>query len=136
SVRDPGDATRSAKARARDYQRTFFRGFFSGGPMGNRGYPLRGIGPYADVPFLSPEIERQRVGRGCVGGAQTCLSPTGGFTLWEASTELRYDVAGPLSLAAFCDASDVSPHAWHLRWTHLHLSCGGGVRYDTPVGPL
>ncbi len=119
--------------RTRDYQVTFFRGFFSGGPTSNRGYPLRGVGPHAVVPFLTPEAEAARLNLEC---GSACLSPTGGFTLWEASAELRYDLDGPLSLATFCDASDVSPRTTDLRFDHLHLSCGGGARYDTPVGPV
>jgi outer membrane protein assembly factor BamA len=65
-----------------------------------------------------------------------CRTPTGGFTLWEASVELRVDVVGQLSAATFCDASDVSGKRFHFRLTHLHLSCGLGARYGTPVGPL
>jgi outer membrane protein insertion porin family/translocation and assembly module TamA len=45
-------------------------------------------------------------------------------------------VNGPLSAATFCDSSDVSPRETNFRFNHLHLSCGGGARYDTPVGPI
>jgi outer membrane translocation and assembly module TamA len=121
------------RAETRDYQLTFFRGFFSGGPSSNRGYPLRGVGPYDVVPFLTPDIERARINAEC--GLQ-CFSPTGGFTLWEASAEVRIAVDGPLSVATFCDASDVSPQTADIRLTHPHLSCGGGARYDTPAGPI
>lgn len=119
------------RAATRDYQLTFFRGFFSGGPSSNRGYPLRGVGPYALVPFLAPAVEAQRLACGT-----ECRVPTGGFTLWEASAEIRWDVAGPLEFAAFCDASDVSPQRANIRLSHPHLSCGLGGRYDTPVGPV
>ncbi|MBX3207000.1 MAG: BamA/TamA family outer membrane protein [Labilithrix sp.] len=124
-----------SEARTRDYQLTFFRGFFSGGPTSNRGYPLRGVGPHDIVPFISPAIEVQRLGVSC-GEGFDCRSPTGGFTLWEASAEIRFEVTGPLSAATFCDASDVSPRTANIRLTHLHLSCGAGARYDTPVGPV
>ena len=30
----------------------------------------------------------------------------------------------------------MSPQTADIRLTHLHLSCGGGGRYDTPVGPI
>lgn len=119
----------------RSYQLLFFRGFFSGGPNSNRGYPIRGIGPHAYVPFISPEIEEQRIQSSC-GGGLDCRSPTGGFTMWEASLDLRFDVAGPLAIATFCDASDVSPHTTDIRLLHPHLSCGAGARYETPVGPI
>ncbi|MBS2014751.1 MAG: BamA/TamA family outer membrane protein [Deltaproteobacteria bacterium] len=128
----------ASEERTKDYQLTFFRGFFSGGPTSNRGYPIRGIGPYDVVPFLSPENELGRVNAGCGTGdlSDRCRAPTGGFTIWEASTELRISVSGPLSVATFCDASDVSPQVADLRFDHLHLSCGAGGRYDTPVGPV
>ncbi len=127
-----------SEERTKDFQITYFRGFFSGGPTSNRGYPIRGIGPYDVVPFLNPETELQRVESGCGSGDATdrCRSPTGGFTLWEASTELRITVTGPLSVATFCDASDVSPRVGNVRFDHPHLSCGAGGRYDTPVGPV
>ena len=138
-ARTPGDAV----DRTRDYQLTFFRGFFSGGPTSNRGYPLRGVGPADVVPFLTPTTAASQVNNECDTGqsadrlkSNDCLSPTGGFTLWEASTELRYTVNGPLSVVVFCDASDVSPHPTNIRLDRLHLSCGPGVRYDTPVGPI
>jgi outer membrane protein insertion porin family/translocation and assembly module TamA len=127
---DPGSAERT-----KDYQLTFFRGFFSGGPTQNRGYPLRGIGPHDFVPFLSPAQALNQVNSQC-GGQFDCRSPTGGFTLWEASLEVRFEVHGPLSVAAFCDGSDVSPQTMDIRLTHPHLSCGPGARYDTPVGPV
>lgn len=134
-VQHPRSEFEGSEALTRDFQLTFFRGFFSGGPTQNRGYPLRGVGPHAIVPFLSPEQALADVNRQC-GGTFDCRSPTGGFTLWEASLEVRFDVDGPLSVAAFCDASDVSPRQLDIRLDHPHLSCGPGVRYDTPVGPV
>lgn len=132
-VQKPDPTAPSSEARTRDFQLTFFRGFFSGGPSSNRGYPLRAVGPHGNVPFLSTEIAESQAGTECEGD---CRSPTGGFTLWEASTELRFAIVGPLSAAAFCDASDVSPQTTDIRLSHLHFSCGGGARYDTPVGPV
>ena len=134
-------------ARTKDYQLAYFRGFFSGGPNSNRGYPLRGIGPQDIVPFLTPQSEAGKVDTKCTADPTTgapppprCRTPTGGFTLWELSTELRFNLTGPLSVAAFCDASDVSPQVNSLRFDHLHLhlhlSCGAGGRYDTPAGPI
>ncbi len=136
----PSNGTEPSSAeRTKDYQLTFFRGFFSGGPNQNRGYPIRGVGPYDIVPFLTPEIEAGKINAECKSGtvvSDRCRSPTGGFTLWEASAELRGGVSGPLSVALFCDASDVSPQTNDFRFNHLHLSCGTGGRYDTPAGPI
>jgi outer membrane protein insertion porin family/translocation and assembly module TamA len=135
SVQHPRSEFEGSEERTRDFQLTFFRGFFSGGPTQNRGYPLRGVGPTDFVPFLSPAAELAKINAQC-GGTYDCRSPTGGFTLWEASLELRWDIKGPLSVAAFCDSSDVSPQELDIRLNHPHLSCGPGARYDTPVGPV
>jgi outer membrane protein assembly factor BamA len=136
-----------------DIQTVYFRGFFSGGPSSNRGFPLRGVSPHGFVPFLNPATASQQVAMSCdpnamrglspaqVAAAQaSCGSPIGGFTMWQASAEFRIPVTGPLGAAIFCDAGDVSPYEiWQrgsLRFNYLHMSCGVGGRYDTPVGPI
>lgn len=136
-----------------DIQTIYFRGFFSGGPSSNRGFPLRGVSPHGFVPFLNPATASQQVATSCdpnslrglspaeVAAIQaSCGSPIGGFTMWQASAEFRIPVTGPLGAAIFCDAGDVSPYQiWQrdsLRFTYLHMSCGVGGRYDTPVGPI
>ena len=118
----------------RDYQLLYFRGFFGGGPSSNRGYPLRGVGPHDYIPYLSPAGQSSAVG--CDPRDVNCWLPTGGLSLWEANAELRFVVAGALSMALFCDAGDVSPFSVSLRFDRPHLSCGTGARYDTPVGPI
>jgi outer membrane protein assembly factor BamA len=150
---DPANKVIPESGEIRDLEVDLFRGFYSGGPSQNRGYPVRSIGPYSFIPFLNPaSVGNQfKQGEACVsavtsaqnGGAatasgppNTCDSPVGGMSLWEASTELRVDVAGPLSIATFCDASDVSPYVLDIRLNYPHMSCGAGARYDTPVGPL
>jgi outer membrane protein assembly factor BamA len=137
--------------RVRDIETVYFRGFFSGGPNSNRGYPIRGIAPHGAVPFLNPATAAGQVAANCdpnakppdpehpeLGGfdAAACSIPLGGFTLWELSNEFRFDMKGPLSAAVFCDMSDVSAGRSDIRLSHLHLACGGGLRYDTPVGPI
>ena len=128
--------------RIRDIQIVFFRGFYSGGPSSNRGYPTRGIAPHGVVPFLNPATASQQVATRCDDptamnfNAGLCAIPIGGFTLWEFSNELRFQISGPLSAAIFVDMSDVAPKPSDIRLTHLHLSSGVGARYDTPVGPI
>jgi len=39
-------------------------------------------------------------------------------------------------MATFYDAADVSAAVANIRIDHPHVSCGLGVRYDTPVGPI
>ena len=121
-------------------EETYFRGFTSGGASSNRGYPIRGIAPYGYVPFLLPAIVNAAAQSGGCTSAQlassSCAVPIAGLTLWEASIETRFQVSGPFSTAVFCDAGDVSPNQTNFRFDHLHLSCGVGARYDTPVGPI
>lgn len=140
---NPDPNARSALER--DVELTYFRGFFSGGPTTNRGFPLLGVSPHGVVPFLNPATAAQQVRYSCDPGtanfsdprtAQNCFLPVGGFTLWELQNELRVDISGPLSGAVFCDMGDVSPQETDLRLSHLHLSCGIGAAYDTPVGPI
>lgn len=127
----------------RDVETVYFRGFFLGGPDSNRGFPLRGIAPHGIVPFLNPATATTQV-QLCVDPTSkqynpaSCSIPIGGFTLWQASVELRFDIPGPVDAAAFCDSGDVSQTVGlsGLRWTYLHMSCGVGARYDTPVGPI
>ena len=134
---------RLAQSIDRDIELVYFRGFFSGGPSSDRGYPLRGVSPHGVVPFLSPATASQQAGLGCDPNLKTynpaspnCSEPIGGFTQWESSAEVRFQTSGPLGFALFCDTADVSPNEWDVRLNHLHLSCGVGGRYDTPVGPV
>lgn len=127
-----------------DAQLLFFRGFFSGGPNSNRGYPLRGVGPHGSIPFFNPEASTSQIANDCdvsaagVGRAydEKCLVPTGGLSLWEFSIEGRAYISGPFAAVLFCDSSDVSLQRFSLRFNRPHVSCGLGGRYDTPVGPV
>jgi outer membrane translocation and assembly module TamA len=151
-LNDPVTAANRAE-RVEGIQTVLFRGLFSGGPTSNRGFPIRGVSPHGIVPFLNPSTASQQVALDCNAppgdknpasfvpkDANLCSVPIGGFTLWEFSNEFRFDIKGPLSAATFCDMGDVSPHilgqGQAFRLNHLHLSCGVGVRYDTPVGPI
>jgi outer membrane protein assembly factor BamA len=136
---NPGSANEAAWTR--DVELIYLRGFFSGGPSSNRGYPLYGVGPHGSVPFFNPGLQAQALAASCVPGSSTydalrCAVPLGGLSLWEASIELRFPIYEPLGGATFCDASDVSPDTFNIRLDHPHLSCGIGLRYDTPIGPV
>jgi outer membrane protein assembly factor BamA len=139
---DPAAQVADRRTWVKDSQLVYLRGFFSGGPTSNRGYPLYGVGPHGTVPFLNPQIEAGQIANSCSAAnadVSRCAVPLGGFTLWEASTEVRVDISGPLEAAFFCDASDVELHQLTYRFndpTRYHVSCGAGARYDTPVGPI
>jgi outer membrane translocation and assembly module TamA len=135
----PGTPTRTLLTHAE--QIMYFRGFFSGGPTTNRGFPLLGVSPHGVVPFLNPATVSQQVQYGCDPTLTTftpgrCFLPVGGFSLWELQTEVRADVSGPLSVSGFCEGGDVSPSENDLRLRYLHLTCGAGAAYDTPAGPI
>lgn len=128
---------------AKDTEIVFFRAFFAGGPSSNRGWPLRGIGPHGVAPFFSPSLQAQQIAVHCMPGdpeydASRCAVPLGGMTLWEAQAELRFPIISMLEGAGFCDSADVTPKQATYRFDarRLHLSCGIGLRYDTPVGPI
>jgi outer membrane protein insertion porin family/translocation and assembly module TamA len=125
----------------KDIQIMFLRGFFSGGAGSNRGYTAREIGPHGVVPFYNHGQSSDNPDVNCTAGSPdyepaVCDLPLGGFTLWEASLELRYPLVDALSGTVFTDTSDVSASPLSFRFTRLHLSVGAGLRYDTPVGPV
>ena len=123
----------------RDIELVYLRGFFSGGPSSNRGYPLRGVGPRGAVPFLASGVgvATANCDRSSPGFTEaSCAVPLGGLSLWEASIELRFPILGPVSGSVFCDSGDVSKDQLSVRFNYPHLSCGPGLRYDTPIGPV
>jgi outer membrane protein insertion porin family/translocation and assembly module TamA len=142
TIDNPSLQASDPKGYVQQSQLLYLRGFFSGGPSSNRGYPLYGVGPHGAVPFFSPQIASNNVANSCTPqnfDIHYCAVPEGGLTVWEASTELRWDVHGPLEIAGFCDASDVEQARFSYKFgdaTRYHVSCGAGVRYDTPVGPI
>jgi translocation and assembly module TamA len=62
--------------------------------------------------------------------------PVGGFTLAEASIELRFPIWRDLGGVAFVDAGQVALDSFDLRAKDFYYSAGGGLRYKTPIGPL
>lgn len=120
-----------------DQQKLLLRAFYSGGSNSNRGYPLRAVGPHGPVGFLVPtgvDCSITNADKGTLNPA--CIRPLGGFTLWEASLEVRFPLSGALGAVVFADASDVSRDVGHIRLNMPHLSVGPGLRYLTPVGPF
>lgn len=116
----------------RDQHKLLFRAFYSGGPDSNRGYPYQRIGPQGPISFLLPPGETCST----TPLPSTCVRPLGGFTLWEASLELRWKVADPWGVVAFIDASDVNAQVATFGFQTPHISVGPGLRYASPIGPL
>jgi outer membrane protein assembly factor BamA len=126
------DADTSDSDVVRDQHRLLFRAFYSGGPQSNRGYPFQRIGPQGPIGFLVP------TGVDCnvTPLPSSCILPLGGFSLWEASLELRWRFANPWGAVFFVDASDVNPGIASFTFTTPHISVGPGLRYMSPIGPI
>ncbi|MBN1769831.1 MAG: BamA/TamA family outer membrane protein, partial [Deltaproteobacteria bacterium] len=106
---------------------------FSGGANSIRGYPYRRIGTWFSCPDDDPDcVERVPAGH--------VVPPAGGNTLWEFSAELRVQIVGGLSAAAFFDAGNVLDGAFSTVYpesiSQVHPSVGAGLRYQTAVGPI
>ncbi len=120
-----------------DSQISYFRSFFSGGPMSNRGYPYRGVGPTGNLEFFYPAATASAL-NACdtTDKSSNCTVPLGGTTVWEFGLELRFRIWEALSNAFFCDMSDVGQKLEFESFLRPHMACGWGPRYDTPVGPI
>jgi outer membrane protein insertion porin family/translocation and assembly module TamA len=137
-----GQSGTNRAAWVRDVQLMYLRGFFGGGPGSNRGYAPREIGPHGAVPFYIPGANDAQISRACntsdprSSTGISCDLPIGGFSLWQASAELRFALHGPLRGALFTDLADASPYQLDVRLNRPHLAVGFGLRFSTPVGPL
>jgi outer membrane protein insertion porin family len=111
--------------------------FFSGGGSTLRGFPLNGAGPQQTIPAC-----------GNPSDPATCsliTVPVGGTQLLILNSEFRFPHAfapAPLpfginknlGFVLFYDGGNVFPHiGFHGQYTN---SVGGGIRYETPVGPV
>jgi len=118
-----------------DQQKILFRTLYSGGPNSNRGYAYRQVGPQGPIGFLQPQGQECSVEDPELLPAE-CLRALGGFSLWEASVEIRFPIAGALHGTVFVDTSDVTSDVASLGLEAPHLSVGSGLRYHTPIGPV
>ncbi|HYQ15991.1 MAG TPA: FtsQ-type POTRA domain-containing protein, partial [Polyangiaceae bacterium] len=117
-----------------DQQKLLSRAFYSGGALSNRGYAQNAIGPHGPIGFLLPSQVNCTLAK--YRDTSACIRPLGGFTLWEASLELRFAGFYPLTLVGFVDASDVSRELGRLQFQYPHISVGPGLRYESPVGAI
>jgi outer membrane protein insertion porin family len=96
--------------------------FFSGGASDHRGFTFRRLSPMSS---------------GTIDGATV---PIGGTTLIETGLELRVRLfrflGNWVGVVAFADGGDVTLTRAEIDPTNLHWAIGGGLRYNTLVGPL
>lgn len=103
--------------------------------------------PFRNTPEL-PLHERFTVGGGTTvrGFRQDAVGPTvvgpdgepiptGGSSMMILNLELRVNPGEGLGVVLFCDAGNVWPGN-ELNGRNLRSSCGAGLRYGTPIGPL
>ena len=100
--------------------------FYSGG-NDMRGFNSRRLSPQFVVPVASSTTTGYTV-------------PVGGDGLLEGSFETRYNVTGPLVVAAFFDTGFVTREHFTLKNNYIRdnllFAVGTGVRYRTPLGPI
>ncbi|HPF78414.1 MAG TPA: autotransporter assembly complex family protein, partial [Alphaproteobacteria bacterium] len=85
--------------------------FYSGGGGSVRGFGYQEVGP------------------------QTNGDPSGGASVVEGSTELRFKVSDKIGAVAFVDAGNVSEEI-SPQFSNFSIGAGVGVRYYTSFGPL
>jgi outer membrane protein insertion porin family/translocation and assembly module TamA len=89
----------------------FHKRFFIGGANSNRGWGRFELSPL-DAGF-----------------------PVGGLTMFDASTEARFPIAGKIGGVLFLDYGNVWSQRWSFDMNDLHYAIGPGLRYQTPIGP-
>lgn len=85
--------------------------FYTGGGGSVRGFGYQEVGPFNNG------------------------DPTGGASVVEASTELRFNITDTIGAAAFVDAGNVNETA-APSFSDLSVGAGVGLRYYTSFGPL
>jgi len=134
TAQDPSRYAHESRTRDEPFDKTgappAWRAFYSGGALGNRGYPTRYVGLRDCAEQESGGVLVQKE------FGTDCSVVVGGASLWESSLELRMVISGPLAAVLFLDASDISRRRFDLRLDYPHLTLGPGLRYKTPVGPV
>lgn len=88
--------------------------FFAGGSNSLRGFGFERAGPIRAATGL----------------------PTGGNALFTFSSELRFQLLGPIGAATFYDTGNIFRTVSDLSLRKFSNSVGGGLRLKTPLGPI
>jgi outer membrane protein insertion porin family/translocation and assembly module TamA len=92
--------------------------------------------PFYKRYFLGGSSSLRGWGRFQVSPLSGSGLPIGGYSMLEASSELRVPVWRSLSLVLFGDAGNVWAQEWAIRLGDLRYDVGPGLRYQTPIGPI
>lgn len=87
--------------------------FYSGGTNSNRGWARSELGPKRENG-----------------------TPMGGKSIFEMNVEVRHPLFWRLEIAAFVDVGNVWAQDYHYRFNDLAWAVGGGLRLNTPIGPV
>ena len=87
--------------------------FYSGGSNSIRGWSRSDLGPKRESG-----------------------TPLGGKSILEGNAELRYPLFWRLSGVAFIEGGNVWEKAFSYKINELAYAAGGGLRVDTPIGPV
>lgn len=90
-----------------------FKRFFSGGSNSVRGYPYQQLGP----------LDRDG-------------DPYGGLTLVEGNADWRFPIRNSWEGVLFFDFGNVYKQSYEIVMDELKYTVGGGLRYQTPIGPV
>jgi outer membrane protein insertion porin family len=75
-------------------------------------------------------------GRSLLGPLSTASTPLGGNSLVETSVEMRYPIYKLLQGVVFYDMGNVWEEYLTFPLTELRCAGGGGLRFQTPIGPI
>lgn len=99
---------------------------YGGGASSDRGFDERRLSPVSVKAIGMPAVVESVV----VGGA----------ALVEAGFEVRIPLGElygvPFGIVGFVDSGDVRESPSDLDFANLHVAAGGGLRIQTPIGPL
>ncbi len=96
----------------------------------------RNLVPFFKRYFLGGSSSLRGWGRFQVSPLSASGLPLGGYSMLEASSELRVPLWRSLHAVLFADAGNVWPQEWHLAPSDLRFDVGPGLRYQTPIGPI
>lgn len=91
--------------------------------------------PFAKRYFLGG-ADTLRGGRLEVSPLSEAGAPIGGASKLLINAELRVPVVPRLVAVVFADAGNVWDDAWEIHLGDLRSDLGGGIRFDSPFGPL
>ncbi len=96
----------------------------------------RNLVPFFKRYFLGGSSSLRGWGRFQVSPLSGSGLPLGGYSMLEATSELRFPVWRSLSAVLFADAGNVWAREWHIAPNDLRFDVGPGLRYNTPIGPI